>query len=500
MKHIEHAQCLNMLFQLFIAVLLLCKGCSATQHTQPPHPTKSNFAPVYQGRVFFHSNTAPIASALNFSNFTKSTRVLIDHFSYIEQYIQNALFVNRENRSVHFTNGTRGSSKHRPSLQSLQICNSQDSDWDVASRAVSLTNGWFAVQADCVSEIYGIPPQPLKSSSSSNSTYNLPKYSLHEMQDAFRDRSEQVRTVAEQIKKSTVSNWTHISFRGNDSIVLNSISCSVRFTSAVRVLGSWYIRTSLLSIPQSHWVKERDREIISEYIGVHNNTLVVTNLTLPVNPVNGTEHRFQNDATTRIGFWNGASSTSSFYRQTAEENHAIKDAMDLARSSIQHADGALFWSNIAILVLPLFLNLIPVSLVTNIRSRLMMAVIIFGDILGALPMMTKGIEIITISEKSYLSIFTKMSDPSSDTPQTSHVISGELWVAQCNAKHDIGRTGMILVLIALASSIVGVFIELGVHLYGKQTQQKLFQSSEISPELLNALIRKQILVDVDTET
>lgn len=455
-------------------ISLLVVIVSLSLYSLPVFPCKTtpSLIPKSQrGRIFFFSNKQPLTSVLGANEtYVNSTALLLRHFENVDEYIA------KKTNSLVCPDNTR---------------------WSNAAQWVAKTNGWDATVPPCVSNLFHVP----RASSSKS------QYSVDDLYDALVKRVEVGRGLGGSVKKA-LKNWTdvQITFRGNDSVVLHNIGCSLYFTLGYRIDERWYMAVSYSTHPQNYWVPDWKRQIVIEYTRVDGGDdddgsklrLVPMNLTLPVNPPeNATNqtHCVRDDATTRWTFRSGASSVSGFYGIPADKIEVIPDALEKAQITIHHANDALYWSNIAIISLPLVLNLVPVSLVSNVKSRRVFMYVVITRVFAALPMLIKGVEIIVISQRKFTSILTRTGVGKSK----QDVVAAELWIAKCEVKDNIAVKGVYFILTAMLSVLLGLLFELFALRYAKKKYVDFMFLHGVTPHIRSEHFRNALLKDMDLE-
>lgn len=399
----------------------------------------------------------------------KSTALLLNHFKNVDDY----------------------TAKKSKSL----VC-PDNTPWSNAARWVAHTNGWNATVPPCVSNLFHVP----RTSSSSL------QYSVDDLYNALVKQVEVGRGLGGAVQKA-LKNWTdntQITFRGNDSVVLHNIGCSLHFTVGYRIDEQWYMAVSYSTHPQNHWVADGKRRIVIEYTRVDGGNdgsklrLEPMKLTLPVKPPeNATNKTYcvRDDATTRGVLRSGASSVSGFYSVSADKIEVIPDALEKAEITIHHANDALYWSNIAIIALPLVLNLVPASLVSNVKSRRVFIYVVITRVFAALPMLIKGVEIIVISQRVFTSILTRTGVGKSK----QDVVGAELWIAKCEVKDNIAVKGVYFIVTAVLSVLLGLLFEFIALRYAKKKYVDFMFLHGVTPHIRSEHYRNALLKDMDLE-
>lgn len=432
----------------------------------------------HTGRIFSFSQKAPLTSVLGKDEtYVNSTHLLLRHFQNVDDYIGN------ETMSL-----TRLKDE-RP-----LVC-ADDTRWSKAEKSVAESNGWKATIPPCVSNLFHIP---------STSTRSL-QYSVDDLYRALVTRVGLGRNMSRSIQKA-LKIWTdvNITFRGNDSVVRQNIKCDLYFTLGFRIDGEWFMSNSYSTHRQNHWAAEGKRQIVVEYTKVERGidyskpTLLPMELSLPVRPpANATnnKHCLTNESTTRLAIRSGSSSVSGFYGVTADKIEVIADVLEKAEITIRHANDALFWSNIAILSLPLMVNLVPLSIVSNVKSRRVFIYLIITRVLAALPMLIKGVEIIVISQKEFTSILTRTGVGRSKTD----IVAAELWIAKCQVNEDIEGKGISFIVTAVLSVLLGLLFEIIAIWQAKKKYNQYMLLRGVTPHIRSEEFRNTLLKDMDLE-
>lgn len=414
--------------------LLTCAGAQ-TPAASTPSPT-ANIQPYARGRIFSVSTTSPI-SRINSRDpeLIETTASLIDYFEATAEAVANALAVNHAHRA------------QRASNRTIPICNNRSIPWRSATINFVLHRGW-PVNRDprCITDIYG-----------AGEVSNLSDENLASVIDrrALAQRGLRDDVIAEL----GLHNWTR-SREWKDSIFeKGSQRCILYSASSVRVGGLWYIPTGITNRPQDEWLPSGERHYMVENMRVEGNRLVAALMTLPLNPVTGTEHEVETKSTTVLSRWGGAVEPSQFFPDLITDNSALEDALDEGQHFLQQVEDATTGSNIAILALPMVLSVIPFGLVTDITQKRMLVYALLSDIVTALPMFIKGVELVEISGRRFTSTVTRIGDM--NVAENMTVVS-EIWGASCGSDDNVATTGVSFIVLALLSMIAGIVLEVYV--------------------------------------
>ncbi|PXF43125.1 hypothetical protein BWQ96_07159 [Gracilariopsis chorda] len=405
-----------------IFVLTICVNCSVTP---PPYAANLsvNIAPWAQGRLFAISDKAPFATHMQHEpHYRTALNLLTDFFTRVERDVTDSRRQSKSSNSV----------RTRP-------CNTDPQRWRRATEFASRHRGWPVNSPHssevCVTDYYG-PPLG----------YTL---SLPHMRHLLSQGFEALERNAYRIMLDAVGNWTHATSGRLTTFEWTSQACELTNYGAVRLHGKWWPSVGITNKPPYQHLPDGQRIVIAEAHRLENATVVPALMTLPINPGTGTVHNVTDRATTIITIWGGASDPSSAYLPgTAERNVALLAARQKGEHFAQQMEDVLLPSNIAILAFPLALNLVPVALITDCDQWSAVLYILFSDVLTALPMLIKGIELVTIGKARFVQVVTRMGDTLDQA-----TISAEMTVAVCRMRQDAGTIGVVFICIACAAMV-----------------------------------------------
>lgn len=251
-------------------------------------------------------------------------------------------------------------------------------------------------------------------------------------------------------------NWTKGSFRMHDFLrPVDAQECHLYPLFAYRVDGQWFIEAAITNHLKDVYVEDYQRQIIREYIPE------TGNVALRMPHVRLSDNEFEN-STNILTRWGGRPAMSSggginFFSRRGPIGQAYRPnlvAVDLAEDSLTV-------SNIAILALPMAMNLIPVALIAQVNTWATIMYLIFTDIFSTVPFAIKGFELIFTErrlEEKVVSYF--LGDE--NTSQT------EMFLVACRPTSTYRNVGIAFVVIAFLAMILGVSLEL----YAKRVMKR----------------------------
>ena len=395
--------------------------------------------PFARGRIFSVSSAAPFAAVLSQDRrFIDSTKQLVSFFEHVDAKLKTEIRRNRESPK-------EGKSK-------MRVCNTASTSWKSASVQYMRHHGWpvlrggVEVTRACISDVFGVKDMDWQR-----------KMTDGVVEDLVVQRATSMRQHAREMMKQSVRNWSAIEVAMNFPFYRGSQICLLNNAVGFRIRGKWYTATQITNHAKSNWVRDGDRIYVTENMRVEDGKLVSARMTLPINPGVGEVHNVSTLATTVISKWAGAAEPSMFRPMIIERNTAILDAMEKAGHEVQQMEDATSASNLAILAFPLFLNVVPIALVANVSRMRMVLYVIASDILTALPMLIKGVEIVLIAGREFQSAMTRMGDPTRDGSETS--VAAEVWVASCQTRRGVRGVGVTLICVSLGLMVLGVVLE-----------------------------------------
>lgn len=438
------------LIQIFsVFALAICANCLT------PSPNAANLsvdiASWAQGRLFAISDTAPFAVHLQHEpDYRTAVMILTNFLTLVERDITNSRQFSKSSKSV----------RTRP-------CNTNPIKWQLATDAANRHRGWPVTSRKpldfCVTDYYGAPVG-----------YTL---SLPYMRHLLLRGSETLERNVHRIMLDAVGNWTQATAARLSTFEWTSQVCELTNYGAVRLRGKWWLTAGITNKPANLHLPDGQRMVIAEVHRLQNETLVPALMTLPINPGSGTVHNITDRATTIITTWGGASDpASAFMPGTVERNAALLAARQKGEHFAQQMEDVLLPSNIAILAFPLALNLVPVALITDCDQWGTVLYILFSDVLTALPMLIKGIELVTIGKARFMQQVTRMGNTlDQDT------ISAELTMAVCRMRQDAGTIGHVFICIACVAIVFGVALEVLARLlvWRKKERRRLEEEEKL---------------------
>ena len=149
---------------------------------------------------------------------------------------------------------------------------------------------------------------------------------------------------------------------------------------------------------------------------------------------------------------------SFYYRVYPEANPAINEAMSQADLPVRQVADALTVSSLSILFLPLVINLVPISLITSVSTRVMLIYMLCSDVLTVVPLFIKGIELVVIGRQQFRAVALRVENDMNG--EVGNGAAGQLWSVECRIQTNTAAHGTIFILLSIAAAVVGIRLEL----------------------------------------
>lgn len=387
------------------------------------------------------------------SDFIQSTAVIQRHVHHVEAGVRRFL---REKRTP-------------PANESLHPCNSDGRGYRNSMRFFLIDHGLPEPDMTCLTEFEGVH----NNVDTTNPWLDTP-VSVDNVYDAIITRANTMYRNRRIIADTILGNWTTPDVNIHYLYNTTSKRCMINHVGGMRVGEKWYIFTTVTNKPRRKSVPLFHRQWLTEYIHAYPNASDLAaplNFSAPQRPPDSappdTPHILINDSTTVLGSSGGFAGPYAFNSMYPEENPALIVAMDQSDLSIQQADDALAPSSLAILLLPLAMNVIPLALISEgATTKATLLYALLTDVATVVPLGIKGVELVVIGHQTHRAIVMRLTAAVSG--EMSESAAMELWGAQCRADGDILPAGIAFIVVALVFLLVGIALELYARAYIKR--------------------------------
>lgn len=431
-----------------VATVALLLPCAAAQRADWEYPKWA------VGRYFSISSDAPLRSVLSESREMINTSKLLQEFvEYIEDAILKSLSQAERTKEV----------------QPLRPCSYEAKPWRSGIDVNFGIRGWPPVDSDCITEFAGVEV----------SNDQQGPFTVEQIYNAVVDRGHAGQRLAAAAWDAAVGNRTKVTpFLQPDFIVESEYTiayqtCNLTAMAAARNGQSWFLKFGFTNQPKEQQLPNFQRQSVMEHLRVVDGEFLwplVKQMYMRNDTEKGIINQFVNDSTTLIASFRGDAGQSHYDGVAIEDNPAIQDALGKSDLWIQQAQDALAPSSIAILVLPLLLAVVPIALIADVGTIVMLLYTFISDILAVVPLAIKGVELIFIGSRVVQSTIIRMT--SGGTSVKLGTSGAELWAAQCVTNSHVKAFGIAFVVLAIVFMLVGLAAEFVARRYVRHTQHR----------------------------
>lgn len=250
--------------------------------------------------------------------------------------------------------------------------------------------------------------------------------------------------------------------------------CTIHHSNAYRVREQWNYIAELTNEPSNKDVGYRKRYFYREMFSLNGSDVTVQPVTIP-RCTNGGEKYFSGNAWVEV--WGGETNASVYMEGDIDSNPALLSALGTISGKeedvVMDSDIA---SNLAILILPTFLALVPLSLFQDVGTGVTVIYVLFTDVISVLPIGIKGVELLHLANREHYAksgyVYGSAQSP---------ILAVEMWVSSCHLKPFVRIRGIVLLVIAGVATIAGIILEFAVK--AKVEKYKRLNNAHLSKEL-----------------
>ncbi|PXF44363.1 hypothetical protein BWQ96_05883 [Gracilariopsis chorda] len=440
----------GLLLLIFIIAPINVTTSSCVQRSPSPTPTVST-TKWYTGRYFYYSSDAPISSTLLkvqpfWNNVDIAIRTLQDVDSQIHSQ-KTRLLNNATNRSeLHF----------QP-----PICNLQDQHWANSAQDQILLRGYSEkVDVSCVTDQV---------------------FEDHQQQHIFDlvySINNLTKSYAKTIARNARSNFTNPDAIFNWPYNTATQHCHLNVLGAYRIQTNWYLNVGITNDRQEKHLEDFGRKYLAEGLGRNGKTALMNLYRRPKPKDADQTHKLIHNATTIIISHRDTADPGVFKFTPLSENLAVRTALDKADFYSQQVSDAISPSSIALLVLPLFLNLVPIALIADVSTRSTFIYALLSDVLTVIPLSIKGIELISIGRSQFLGAVVRISSSADKKP--SPAAAAEIYVAKCHEKKNVVTIGITFLTISLVFLVIGLAAEVIARRFATRRKKRFYSRISLS--------------------
>lgn len=411
----------------------------------------SDYSKAYVGRLYSLNTTSPVLDALK-GNETAAAAIS-DAFNLIETLDA----VVQERRQTNHT----------------EACNIvYTSSWTSSFRRLTPIFQIGSVEETCNARLdAGVA---VKSGSLDSSITSTTRQKIVNVRNVLFDASRKA-LVENNNLLPTDGNWTQGVYQLMPSERANDGQrCLMDSTSAYFTNNRWYLRAAVTNHNVNDYIEDWRRQFILEFVPDPSSNETTESLRMiHPSPLNDRNVR----SSTIVLMWGGRAYTGTTPGDD-DFSDPISPVSQAFRENLVHIDQAsdsITISNIAILALPMAMNLIPVAFIADITAFGSVLYIVLTDILSTVPFLIKGIELILWSApRKEIVISFHGGD------ETLRLV--EVMAVRCRGETLFQTTGIIFIIVGLTVMILGVLLEV----WAKRYMMKLKKKRPISVNQLKS--------------
>lgn len=287
-----------------------------------------------------------------------------------------------------------------------------------------------------------------------------------------------------------VLRWKHVfhNNRINYTTVTGSHKCEIRANLAHRVNGSWYLGSAITNERPAVHPAEFKRFYATENVRISRAGIIEyqpymfdlnhnPRLTRkywkdrPVQPNGSTP------ASTIVTEYGGSSGVYFFITEPVENNIALRAALsDGDHTMTLQAVQTSLPPNIAIIVFPLFMSLVPLALFADASNRALLGYMIFTDFVAVLPVAVKGVEVLSVVYDDNSAARTMVYGNLRDRNST---VAAVTWACRCEAVKGLTVLGFTFVSLAVFAMVTGIALEFVVRAQVQRNNQALAEKKAL---------------------
>ncbi len=232
--------------------------------------------------------------------------------------------------------------------------------------------------------------------------------------------------------------------------------CEIAMSLAYRVKLTWGVAAILTNYTTEKMIPDNGRGYFTDVLSIDSSgNPRAIEYSIPV--CSNGNFSFYKNSPGIIETWTGKPSWSHFAIRSLRENPALKNALQIldesqiAEEFVESSESA---SNMAILLLPVSLALVPLGLFQDVSLLIALACTLAIDIFSVLPVAIKGMELLLGDVSKFNVVSYVYGEPGSEKFTVA-----ETWAATCKKDAGYREKGIALLATAISAMIIGIILE-----------------------------------------
>lgn len=414
-----------------------------TKSVSSPTPTPSRSPkPQNIGRRFWVSSDGEMTKIMRSdAEFVQALHIIQNFTEYVE------------NRTLESLKEPMGPSVKQP----LSPCNIKGAGFHNAMFTWIDNRGLPLLDKSCITQL--IDTVALEGEDENGNYTYTPK----ELHNALITRVERLYQRRWEISNAILPNWTDTDVGRKFNYSIAKKNCEIYQVGGIRKGDKWYTSSDITNNLTFLHLPLFQRQILTEVMHVaQNGTLddplvYRAQLRPPDDAPSDTKHEWIENTTTLLLSEDGTVRLGTFADMIPSDVPALQSALEKSDLWIQQAQDALAPSSLAILLLPLFLNLVPIALIAPVKSSVMILYTIMSDVVTVIPLGIKGVEMIIIGKQRHIS--TGIALTSALNGSRAETAAMQMWTAECQAETNVYTVGIIFVVLSAVFLVLGITLE-----------------------------------------
>lgn len=430
-------------FTLFVSILSIIltlfngisRASASETHSQTsltPNWNTSEISPWWENRLYSIDTTAPVSAFMRESATTEMRASTYALFDLMEVLLDGFVSLRQDNGS--------------------SICNlPYFHAWSKAARTRPQVFQLGRLSSRCYSYVH------LPSSGLQDAPQFLDDVRSVNIQNVVRDARIVLGNATVNIRFPNDGAWnpnTH-PFDGSQRLVARGGQvCEIESASSFIVDSTVYLKAFVSDQEPLSRVRDFGRQNVFEYINrdfSHSLRMIHRRYQAGITPT--LQNGSYENCTTVLQLTSGIIVPTMTLTEFEDPFSPVARAYSLAMEANQRARDAVTTSNIAILALPMAMNLIPMAFVADFATIGTLIYVLLTDIISTLPIFLKGIELVLLRrpQNGLTSVYFAGDEKLG-------VI--EIWNAKCQAAFIYGSAGTAFIATATFAMVAGVLLEL----------------------------------------
>lgn len=253
-------------------------------------------------------------------------------------------------------------------------------------------------------------------------------------------------------------NWPTVDGALQRTVSGDLLKCRVSHLPAFRIGGTWSVGTRITNAPLDKSLADGARHFLGEIINTGPDGGLQA---IPMSLYRkGDDSGPVNDTTTSISSWGGKVEISYFTKIETENLAVMQRIRQETGRERQYLLETIVPSNVAILALPIFMTLVPISCIEQVDTSVLILYSLISDVLSTLPLAIMGVELLSAAHSKRTACDAWLVGA-----EGKELAIGEVWCAVCDGNTTFSVYGSSFIATAVFFMLAGISAELIAYWY-----------------------------------